>query len=111
MRKHGIQIFLGLLGVLLLGSTAFAGGDVAAGEQKSAVCASCHGATGESIAPDYPVLAGQHQSYLEQSLKDYRSGARNNPIMAAFVATLSDEDIADLSAYFAAQEGLFTLSK
>ena len=111
MRKHGIQIFLGLLGVLLLGSTAFAGGDVAAGEQKSAVCASCHGATGESIVPDYPVLAGQHQSYLEQALKDYRSGARNNPIMAAFVATLSDEDIADLSAYFAAQEGLFTLSK
>ena len=111
MGKHGVQVFAVLAGAMLLCSTAVADGDVAAGEEKSAVCASCHGVTGESVVPDYPVLAGQHQNYLEHSLKAYRSGERSNPIMAAFVAALSDEDIADLAAYFAAQEGLFTLNR
>jgi len=111
MRKHGVQIFAVLAGAMLICTAAVAGGDAGAGKEKSVVCASCHGVSGESVMPDYPVLAGQHQDYLEHSLKAYRSGERSNPIMAAFVAALSDEDIADLAAYYAAQEGLFTLNR
>lgn len=111
MRKNGVQVFAVLAGAMLLCATAVADGDADAGKEKSVVCASCHGVTGESVMPDYPVLAGQHQDYLEHTLKAYRSGERDNPIMAAFVAALSDEDIADLAAYFAAQEGLFTLNR
>ncbi|MEE8108748.1 MAG: cytochrome c [Gammaproteobacteria bacterium] len=111
MRKQGVQVFTVLAGAMLLCATAIADGDPEAGKEKSVVCASCHGVTGESVMPDYPVLAGQHQDYLEHALMAYRNGERSDPIMAAFVAALSDEDIADLAAYFAAQEGLFTLNR
>lgn len=77
----------------------------ARGEQKSAVCASCHGKTGDGDNKAYPKLAGQYESYLAQALKDYRSGDRNNAIMAGFAANLSIEDIRDLAAWFAKQEG------
>ena len=77
----------------------------ARGEEKSAVCATCHGKTGDGENSIYPKLAGQYESYLEQALKDYRSGERDNAIMAGFSATLSIEDIRDLSAWFAKQEG------
>ncbi len=111
MREHGVRIFAVLAGVMLLCTTAVADGDAGAGKGKSVVCASCHGVTGESVMPDYPVLAGQHQDYLEHALKAYRSGERRNPIMAAFAATLNDDDIADLAAYYATQKGLFTLNR
>ncbi len=111
MREQGVRIFAVLAGAMLFCTTAVAGGDAGAGKEKSTVCASCHGVSGESVMPEYPILAGQHQDYLEHALKAYRSGERSNPIMAAFVAALSDEDIADLAAYYAAQEGLFTLSQ
>jgi len=111
MKNHGVLGIVGLVTALLISPVAMADGDVAAGKEKSTVCGSCHGVKGESVAPNYPVLAGQHQNYLEQALKAYRSGERANPIMAAFVTALSDEDIADLAAYFASQKGLFTLSR
>ena len=77
----------------------------ARGQEKSAVCASCHGNTGNGDNTAYPKLAGQYESYLEQALKDYRSGERSNAIMAGFSANLTIEDIRDLSAWFAQQEG------
>ena len=58
-----------------------------------------------------PRLAGQYADYLEMALKEYRSGKRPNPVMAGMAAALSDEDIADLAAYFASQEGLDILSR
>ena len=73
--------------------------------EKAAVCAACHGATGVSEQPMYPNLAGQYANYLEHALTEYRSGARKNAVMAGFATTLSDQDIDDLSAYFAAQPG------
>ena len=73
-------------------------------------CQACHGPTGMSIDPIYPHLAGQYADYLEHSLKAYRSGERNNVIMAGFASLLSDEDIEDLAAWFASQEGLRDLS-
>lgn len=76
-----------------------------AGQEKSAICASCHGATGDGDNTEYPKLAGQYESYLTQALKDYRSGDRKNAIMAGFSATLTIDDIEALSAWFASQQG------
>ena len=79
--------------------------------EKAATCAACHGETGVSANGMYPTLAGQYANYLEHSLKDYRSGARKNAIMGAQATALSDEEIKQLSAWFAAQQGpLYTPS-
>jgi cytochrome c553 len=80
-------------------------GDADAGQAKSTVCAACHGKDGNSAIPINPSLAGQNYSYLVQALKDYRSGARSNPIMKGQAAVLKDEDIADLAKYFSSQSG------
>ena len=85
--------------------TAQAAGDTAAGAEKAATCAACHGAEGISEINTYPILAGQYPSYLTQALKSYRDGTRQNAIMAGFAAALSDQDIADLSAYFSSLPG------
>lgn len=65
-------------------------------------CAACHGADGNSTAPIYPRLAGQYHDYLARALQEYKSGKRQNAIMAGFAKTLSDADIDKLSRYFAA---------
>lgn len=81
-------------------------GNIAAGQEKSKTCASCHGPTGnESLDDTYPKLAGQHPEYLVRALQEYRSGKRKNAIMAGFAAALSDEDINDLSAFYGSQSG------
>ncbi|HWP95137.1 MAG TPA: cytochrome c [Gammaproteobacteria bacterium] len=84
---------------------ALADGNPAAGREKAeTVCAACHGAGGaKPLLPEYPILAGQYADYLEQTLKDYRSGVRNNPIMKGQAAALTDQEIRDLAAYFARQ--------
>ncbi|MEG3593144.1 MAG: c-type cytochrome [Pseudomonadota bacterium] len=78
-------------------------GDADQGKSKSATCSACHGSEGNSAAADYPKLAGQHASYLASTLRAYRDGSRENAIMAGLAAVLSDEDIADLSVYYATQ--------
>jgi len=83
-----------------------AGGNAATGQEKAKVCEACHGLTGESVDPTYPNLAGQYKSYLTQALNDYRSGRRTNAIMAGFATSLSNQDIADLSAWYSKQQGL-----
>lgn len=88
------------------GAPALAGGNAEAGKAKSAVCAACHGADGNSPTPAFPKLAGQHEDYMYHSLKDYKTGKRKNPIMSGQVANLSDQDMKDLAAYFARQKGL-----
>jgi cytochrome c553 len=80
-----------------------AAGDAAAGKAKSAACAACHGADGNSAAPNFPKLAGQHEGYLLKQLEDFKSGARKNAIMSGQVAALSDQDMQDLAAYFSSQ--------
>ncbi len=84
-------------------------GDAAAGKDKSATCAACHGADGNSATPDFPRLAGQHADYLQRALIDYQLGNRKNPIMQGQVANLSRRDIADLAAWFSSQAGLATV--
>lgn len=84
-------------------------GDPVAGKAKSATCAACHGADGNSTNPEWPKLAGQSESYLLKQLMDFKAekgkdAARQNASMAPMVAGLSNQDMADLSAYFASQE-------
>jgi cytochrome c553 len=87
--------------VLALSSTALlADGNVANGKAKAATCFACHGTDGNGIDPQYPRLAGQYNLYLQQALHEYKDGRRNNPIMKGFVATLSAQDIEDISTYF-----------
>ncbi len=78
-------------------------GSAEAGQAKSVTCAACHGADGNSLNPEWPSLAGQHESYIINSLQAYQSGARSNVLMSGQAAALSAEDIADLAAYFSAQ--------
>ena len=96
------------LAVWLAPAPVLADGNAELGRTKAAPCAACHGEDGMGIAPNYPVLAGQHAEYLAHSLRAYRSGERTNPIMAPFVANLTDDDIDDLAAWFASLPGLVT---
>ena len=85
----------------LISFSAFAAGDAAAGKAKAALCAGCHGAQGISMSPDIPNLAGQKELYLAKSIRDYKSGARKNPMMASVVGMIADSDVDNLAAYFA----------
>lgn len=78
-------------------------GDAAAGQSKSAVCAACHGPDGNSAVAMWPKLAGQHPAYMERQLGLIKSGARSVPEMAGIVAGMSDQDLADVSAFYASQ--------
>jgi cytochrome c553 len=78
-----------------------ASGDANKGKQLSARCASCHGSEGVSPVPTYPHLAGQRADYTYKQLRDYKDGTRSHAIMSALVAGLSDQDMADLSVFYA----------
>ncbi len=91
-------------------SCAFAGqaviaGDAAAGKEKSAACAGCHGMDGNSPAPNFPKLAGQGEAYIVKQLQDFKSGKRVDATMNAMAAPLSETDMADLGAFYASQAG------
>jgi cytochrome c553 len=77
--------------------------DTEAGKAKSATCVACHGPAGISSNPLWPNLAGQKEAYLAKQIKAFRDGTRNDPLMSPMVAALTDEDIANLAAYYAAQ--------
>jgi cytochrome c553 len=67
-------------------------------------CAGCHGQDGNSPVPNFPKLAGQHAEYLLRELKAFKAGQRTNEGMQPFMASLSEQDIANLALYFAAQK-------
>jgi len=98
------------MALVFLPATLMAKGDANSGRDKAKVCEACHGIDGKSVDPTYPNLAGQHESYLQKALGDYRAGRRTNPVMAGFAGPLSDQDIMDLAAWYASQEGLKDLS-
>jgi len=98
-RTHTLLSFgmaLALASMPLLASS----GNAANGKTKAAACFACHGADGNAVDPQYPRLAGQYNSYIQQVLHEYKDGRRNNPIMKGFTATLSDQDIQDIAAYY-----------
>ena len=90
---------------------------VSEGKEKAAACLACHGEKGISVNAIWPNLAGQHEDYLANAMKQYRlanatetngENQRKNAVMGGLAAALSDEDIEVLAAYFAAQKGLYT---
>lgn len=108
MKKFAIflGLFFGTAGIAVAQS-----GDAEAGKEKSQVCAACHGPNGESPTDMYPHLAGQHEKYLFKQLKNFKLASetggeegRNNAIMMGQVASLSEQDMADLAAFYAAKD-------
>ena len=92
-----------LMGSVVFSAHALAAGDAKAGAQKIAICVACHGADGKATADVYPNLAGQSATYLETSLKAYRAGERGggmSAVMTPQATNLSDQDIADIAAYY-----------
>ncbi|GAC1390177.1 MAG: cytochrome c [Variovorax sp.] len=87
-----------LIGACLATSTLAA--EVAAGRQKAAACAACHGPVGIAMAPDAPNLAGQPAAYIVAQLRAYRDGTRQHEVMSVMAKSLSDADIDNLGAWF-----------
>jgi cytochrome c553 len=96
-------LIVGIIALLGIGN-AQAAGDVQAGKAKAGMCAGCHGANGEGVAPN-PALAGKKEDQLIQAMKDYKSGKRDNAVMKAFASQLGDQDMANLAAYYASLRG------
>ena len=100
--RAGLLVVLAVL-PFAAGAPAEAG-DVAAGRRKATQCQACHGLDGLSKLPEAQHLAGQPERYLVKSLDEYRSGARSNEMMSIVAKMLSDQDVADLAAYYGAIE-------
>ena len=84
-------------------ASVLAAGSADAGQAKSAVCAACHGVDGNSINPEWPSLAGQHSNYLAVQIAAFKDNRRENPLMSAQAASLSEEDAQDLAAFYSGQ--------
>lgn len=89
--------------LVLFSLQAYAQGDASAGQAKSAICAACHGSDGNSVVPNWPKLAGQHEKYLVRQVTLIKDGARPVPEMMGITPGLSDQDILDFAAYFSSQ--------
>ena len=87
-----------------LATDATTAGSAEAGQAKSVTCAACHGMDGNSLNPEWPNIAGQHEAYLIKALQTFRSGGRQSVLMAGMAMPLTDADIRDLAAYFAKQK-------
>jgi cytochrome c553 len=105
-----ILLSLVLLGTSALNITNAGQGNIEAGKTKSAMCAACHGADGNSLVPMYPSLAGQSASYVAKQLADFKTGmtsggkqGRVNAIMGGMSMALSEQDMDDLGAYYSSQ--------
>ena len=90
--------------VYLLAASGGEAGDLKAGRAKALMCQACHGLDGLSKVPDAPNIAGQTEPYIGAQLQAYKSGARKNDAMSVVAPSLSDTDVEDLAAYFAAIE-------
>jgi cytochrome c553 len=89
--------------VLGISSTARAEGSAEAGQEKSVVCAACHGPDGNSFNPEWPSIAGQHQAYIVAQLQAFKEGTREDPLMSPMAMGLSEQDMKDLAAFYHAQ--------
>lgn len=98
------KLLVSLLLTLGITGMAHAAGDATAGQGKVAVCGACHGADGNSMVPSFPKLAGQGERYLLKQLHDIKSGARAVVPMTGMLTGMSDQDLADIAAYYASQK-------
>jgi cytochrome c553 len=94
---------LSLAAVLVWTSSALAAGSKEAGQAKAATCSACHGMDGNSLNPEWPNLAGQGEAYIVRQLKAFHGGQRQNVLMSPMAAGLSDQDMADLAAFYSSQ--------
>jgi len=94
---------LSLAVTLAWSTTSFAAGSKEAGQAKAATCAACHGMDGNSLNPEWPNLAGQHETYIVRQLTAFHGGQRQNLLMSPMAAILTEQDMADLAAYFSSQ--------
>ena len=85
--------------------------DDVAGLDAAKTCVACHGVGGDAVVPKPPVLSGQHSDYLIHSLNQYKDGTRSGNVMSAFAATLSDEDMERIAAFYGKRDGLHTPEK
>lgn len=90
--------------IIFISASAQAAGDAAAGKSKAGLCAACHGAEGISSTDIWPNLKGQKYGYLVKQIKAFRDGSRKDPSMQPMVANLSDEDVANLAAYYSSMK-------
>ena len=98
-----LLLTLGVSGIAQAASTAVVG-DAAAGQAKTAVCGACHGPDGNSMAPNFPKLAGQGDRYLLKQLHEIKDGKRQVLEMTGLLANLNDQDLADIAAYYSSQK-------
>ena len=99
-----VKTALSALLLILATSTALAQGDAQAGQAKTAVCAACHGASGnDSLLPNVPKLGGQGERYLTKQLVEIKSGTRAVPLMTGMLNAMTDQDLADIAAWFSSQ--------
>ena len=99
------KVLVTLLLTLGITGLAQAAGDAKAGQAKAAMCGACHGADGNSAAPNFPKLAGQGERYLLKQMNDIKSGNRNILEMTGLLTNMSEQDMADIAAYYASQTG------
>lgn len=105
--RNTIRTFVFLLGCGLIATVQAAGiikGDAAAGEAKAVTCGACHGVDGNSAVPNFPKLAGLGEKYLLKQMKDIRDGRRPVAAMAGQVDNMTDQDLADIAAFYDAKE-------
>jgi len=103
MFGRALAAVFGVVPLSLVSVSASAAGDPAAGEAKAVTCSACHGADGNSMVPNFPKLAGLGEKYLLKQMKDIRDGRRPVATMAGQVDNMTDQDLADIAAYFDAQ--------
>jgi len=89
-----------MMSLMVVAPASMAAGDAAAGEGKAVMCAACHGADGNSPAPNFPKLAGLGEKYLIKQMQDIKNGSRNIPEMTGLLNGYTDEDIANVAAFF-----------
>ena len=98
-----LLLTLGVAGTAQAAATALVG-DAAAGQAKAAVCGACHGPDGNSMAPNFPKLAGQGDRYLLKQLHEIKDGKRQVLEMTGLLTNLNDQDLADIAAYYSSQK-------
>ena len=99
------KLFVSLLLTLGISGLAHAAGDAAAGQGKIAMCSACHNADGNSMVPNFPKLAGHGERYLLKQMHDIKSGARPVVEMTGMLDAMTEQDLADIAAWYASQKG------
>ena len=98
-----LTVLCGLQAGVALAAEQSVAGSAEKGQAKAAPCVACHGVNGNSVNPEWPNLAGQHESYIKRQLTAFKNDTRQNPLMTPMAKPLSDQDMADLGAFFASQ--------